>query len=342
VKGSTAPVILIRPAEHELRDDGAGRGAYEEGGGARAHCVQEQACKRADSRTDEGEHETFGHWLYCRAWAPIIIVGSMRRFILFTVFGAVAFAQGSDPFKAKPPAEVDQALRARIQEFFDLHVKGRAADFRKAEELVAEDTKDYFYTHEKPKYISCEISRVDYSEQFTKASAVVTCERYVMMPGFSDKPMKVPGTSTWKLVDGKWYWYMADQDPTSMNTPFGKMKAGEFPTKGGPPSAASLANINMSPNFLMAQVKMEPGSVKVKPGATAQVSLTNTAPGSVDLVIAGKLAGIEAKLDHAKLKAGEKATLTVTASKTAKAGGTLTVQVEQTTQTLPLQVTILE
>src|SRR6266545_4652975 len=112
----------------------------------------------------------------------------MHRFTLLAVFAAVAFAQGvlaqgNDPFQPKPPAEVDQALRARVQEFFDLHVKGQ---YRQAEELVAEDTKDYFYTHDKPKYLSCEISKIDYTDKFTKASAVVTCSRYVMMPGFSD------------------------------------------------------------------------------------------------------------------------------------------------------------
>ena len=57
-------------------------------------------------------------------------------------------------------------MRARIQEFFDLHVK---TQYRKAEELVAEDTKDYFYTHDKPTYLSCEITKIDYSENFTKA-----------------------------------------------------------------------------------------------------------------------------------------------------------------------------
>src|SRR5689334_20171800 len=125
----------------------------------------------------------------------------MRRLITSVLFASVLFAQGKDPFQAKPPAEVDQALRARVQEFFDLHVKGQ---FRKAEELVAEDTKDYFYTHDKPKYLSCEITKIDYQENFTKASVVVTCSRYVMMPGLSDRPMKVPGTNTFKLENGKW------------------------------------------------------------------------------------------------------------------------------------------
>src|ERR1035437_3723409 len=128
----------------------------------------------------------------------------MHRFALFALIAASAFAQPNEPFKPKPPADVDAALRARLQEFFDLHVKGQP---RKAEELVAEDTKDFFYGRNKPKYISCEISRIDYSENFTKANAMMLCDQYIMVPGFSDHPMKVPTPSTWKLENGKWYWY---------------------------------------------------------------------------------------------------------------------------------------
>jgi hypothetical protein len=260
----------------------------------------------------------------------------MYRIALLALLSAFAFAQSDDPFKPKPPAEVDQALRARVQEFFDLHVK---AQYRKAEELVAEDTKDYFYTHDKPKYLSCEISKVDYTENFTKASAVVTCERYVMLPGFSDRPMKVPGTSTWKLVDGKWYWYV-DQDAL-LNTPFGRMKAGDFPANGAKPAPPALANLPTTGDFLMSQVKMEPQSVRLKRGESAQVTFSNRAPGLVDLVVSIKLAGVEAKFDHSKLKSGESATLVLTAGKTARSG-VLTVQVDPTTQTLPIQVTVVE
>src|ERR1035438_2675358 len=104
----------------------------------------------------------------------------MQRFALFALFAALACAQPNDPFKPKPPADVDAALRARILEFFDLHVKGQ---FRKAEELVAEDTKDFFYSANKPKYLGCDLSSIDYSENFTKANAVMVCEIYIMEPG---------------------------------------------------------------------------------------------------------------------------------------------------------------
>ncbi len=263
----------------------------------------------------------------------------MHRLTLLAMLATLAttaFGQPSEPFKPKPPAEVDQALRARIHEFFDLQVKGLP---RQAEELVAADTRDYYYKNEKPKYISCETTRIDYSGNFTKASAVVTCERYIMMPGFSNHPMKVPGTNTWKLENGQWYWYV-DQDAL-LNTPFGRMKPGAFPSDGATPPMPSIDNIPTTGDFLMTQVKMDPQSVQLKAGETAQVTITNGAPGPVDLVVMGKLPGIEAKLDQAKLKSGATATLTVRAAKAAKSG-VLTVQVEQTTQTLPLPIKILD
>src|ERR1035441_8683970 len=105
----------------------------------------------------------------------------MHRFAVLALFAVFAFAQPNEPFKPRPPAAVDAALRARVQEVFDLHVKGQ---FRKAGELVAEDTKGFFYERNKPKYVSCEFSSIDYSENFTKAKAVMTCEQYIMVPGF--------------------------------------------------------------------------------------------------------------------------------------------------------------
>jgi len=252
------------------------------------------------------------------------------------MFTQALFAQAADPFQPKPPAEVDQALRARIQEFFDLHVKGQ---YRKAEDLVAEDTKEFFYTQNKPKYLSCEITKIEYSDHFTKASSVVTCERYIMMPGFSDHPMKVPGTNTWKLENGKWMWYV---DPESLTmTPFGRMKAGDFPKTGAAPPPPSLNNIPTSGDFLMKQLKLEPQSVQLKEGESAQVTISSVAPGTVDLTISGKPPGVDGKFDVAKVPSMGKVTLTVKAAAGAKSG-TLIVQVVQTTQLLPLEVKIVE
>jgi hypothetical protein len=259
----------------------------------------------------------------------------MHRFAWFALSAAFAFGQSNDPFQPKPPAKVDAALRARVQEFFDLHVKGQ---FRKAEELVAEDTKDFFYRGNKPKYLSFEITRIDYSEKFTRAKVTVVCEQYIMMPGFADRPMKVPTPSTWKLENGKWYWYV-DQDAL-LNTPWGRMKAGPFSEKGAaaPPS---LANIPTSADFLYKLIRLDKTAVQLRAGESAEVTIASGAPGPVMLSVPAALPGIEATLDKGTLPGGGKATLTLRAAQGAKSG-VLNIQVEPTMQRLPLQITIVE
>lgn len=259
----------------------------------------------------------------------------MHRFALFALFAAFAFAQPNDPFKPKPPAEVDAALRARVQEFFDLHVNGQ---FRKAEELVAEDTKDFFYSHNKPKYLSCELSKIDYSENFTKANATMVCEQYILMPGFADHPMKVPTPSTWKVENGKWYWYV-DQDALR-NTPWGRMTPGALPEKGAP-IPPSLASIPTSTDFVFKQIQLDKNAVHLKPGEPAEVTISNSAPGPMALSLSPSLPGIAANLDQPTVPARGKAVLTLRAAKGAKSG-VLNVQVEQTLQVFPIQITIVE
>jgi hypothetical protein len=261
----------------------------------------------------------------------------MHRFALFALCTVFAFAQPNDPFKPKPPADVDAALRARVQEFFDLHVKGQ---FRKAEELVAEDTKDFFYTHNKPKYISCEFSQIDYSDHFTKANAVMLCEQYIMMPGFAGQPMKVPTPSTWKVENGKWYWYV-DQDALR-NTPWGRMTPGAFPEKGAPAAPPpSLASIPTSVDFVFKQVRLDKNAVRLKAGESTEVTISNSAPGPMAISLSPAPSGIEVSLDKPNVPAAGKAVLTVRASKGAKSG-VLNVQVEQTLQSLPIQIAIVE
>ncbi len=145
----------------------------------------------------------------------------MYRLILGTLMASALFAQDSADLFNKPPAGVDEALRARINEFYEYHVKQL---YRKAEEMVAQDTKDYFYSKTKPKYLSYEISRIDYSKDYTQAKATMITEQYIMMPGSPDKPMRIPSPSRWKLEGGKWCWYVDMEE--LRNTPFGKMTPG--------------------------------------------------------------------------------------------------------------------
>jgi hypothetical protein len=149
--------------------------------------------------------------------------------------------------------------------------------------------------------------------------------------------MKVPTPSTWKLLDGKWYWWV-DQDALR-NSPWGRMTPGPFPAKGAapPPSISAMPTAET----LFKQIQLDKNSVRLKPGESAEVTILNGAPGLTSLTLPGTLPGVEAKLDKSSLPAGDKAVLTLRAAKGARSG-VLTVQVEQTLQLLPIQITIVE
>lgn len=248
---------------------------------------------------------------------------------MLAMFAGVALAQNPADLFNKPPEKVDKALRARIDEFYQDHVKQQ---FRKADTLVAADTKEFFYIQNKPAYLSCEVGHVEYSEKFTRAKATVLCEQYFAAPGFTGKPVKVPIPSTWKVEHGKWYWYV-DQDRLRQ-TPFGVMKAGPGPANGGLPTS-----MPDSADFVLKLVKTDKEKVELKPGQSEDVTITNTAPGVMDLTIMGQVPGVEAKLDHAQMKIGDRAVLTLKAGDKPQSG-LFSIRVEQTGMVLPIQVVV--
>jgi hypothetical protein len=257
----------------------------------------------------------------------------LRAIALISCAGACLAQTPADLFN-RPPEDVDRALRARISEFYQLHVEGK---YRQAEALVAEDTKDFYYAASKTKYLSFEIRAINYYDGYTRAKATVLLEQYVMMPGFADKPLKVPTPSTWKLVDGQWYWYV---DPEALrDTPFGKMKPGPFPTPGAAPPNLPVIPTAKDMQFIFAQVKADKAAVTLKSGEPQQVTITNSAQGEMTIAMAGGLPGIEAKLDRTNIPAGGKAVLTLQAGNNAKAG-VLNLRVEQTNHMIPIQVAI--
>lgn len=251
----------------------------------------------------------------------------MLRFSLLAILPLVLAAQDPADLFNKPPAAVDQALRARITEFYELHVKG---EFRKAEALVAEDTKDFFYDGNKPRYLSFEISKIKYSDDFTRAQAIVLCEQTVPFPGFQGQAMKIPTPSNWKIENGQWVWYV---DQKWLDSPFGHRTPG--PGNG----AASPIVIPGSVAQFMSAVKAEPQSVTLTPGGSQQIAISNTAPGLMQVAVTGSVPGVDAKLDRAEIKPGERATLTVHAGDNAKSGR-LQVRVAPTGQLIPIQIEV--
>jgi hypothetical protein len=225
----------------------------------------------------------------------------MVRSTFILICAAVCLGQ-TPKEPAKPPADVDQALRARVQEFFQYHVTG---EFRKAEPLVAEDTKDLFYNRNKPRYLKfVEIARIDYSENFTKATATVMVVSPQMIAGWGGGPPTIPIPSTWKIENGKWCWYLEPeaflrtpfgsfpistvnggaqitpgQLPASMN-PMGLPPAGPLPAPMAPPAAPPTAAAPV-PAPAVASPTPDPAALAAIAGASQLGMSPGAMPGAV-------------------------------------------------------------
>ena len=257
----------------------------------------------------------------------------MLRITILAALAATCLAQNAEELVNRPPADVDKALRDRVTEFYGYHI---SREYRKAEALVAEDTKDYFYANNKPHYLKCEIRQVKYSDEFKQAQVMTMCSMFVMVPGFTDRPMSIPIGSTWKIEDGRWVWYVSDDARRA--SPFGKMTPGPYP-KDGAQQPEAIPPIPTSPDFLYGLIKIDKDTVELKPGESAQITITNTAPGPMTVQVSGKITGIEAALDNGSLKANAKAVLTVKAGDAA-VSGTLTIFVTPIQQSIPIHVNV--
>jgi hypothetical protein len=265
----------------------------------------------------------------------------MLRFLLGFLCAVAAAQQPAELFSKAPPA-VDAALRVRISKFYQLHVEGK---FRQAEALVAEDTKDFFYSANKPRYLSFEISRIDYSDEFRKAKATVIVETIVPVIGFADRPLKVPIPSYWKIENDDWFWYV-DQEALN-KTPWGTRKtpeSGAAPTAPGSGSTPAMPDPRQLLQNVATQVKADKSAVRLAPGGSDRVTIQNHLPGEVILAIEGAVPeGLKAAIDRPVLKAGEKAVINISAKPdmaASRAPRGVGVRVQPTNQLLSIQVTI--
>src|SRR5262245_42218997 len=134
----------------------------------------------------------------------------MRKWILTAFVSCavmVAQTKPTDVFEKAPP-QVDNALRERVAKFFQAHIEGK---FRQAEAVIAEGSKDFYYNTEKQRYLGFEIVRINYSENFSKATVVTNVEVEWRSPRIGMMRVKPPMTSLWKVENGAWCWYVVPQ-----------------------------------------------------------------------------------------------------------------------------------
>jgi hypothetical protein len=252
----------------------------------------------------------------------------MFRFAAILVLAGLACAQ--EPAE-KAPAGVEEALRARIQEYYHYF---ETEEYRKAEKMIAEDSQDFFYNHNKPHFLSASIQSIKFFDNFTHAAVVTQCEQYVLMPGFAGTPMKMPVSSTWKVVDGQWFWYI---DPIeARRTPFGIIP--EKKTTTARPGALP-SSIPTTADFALNLVKVESTAIELKRGSSVQVTFTNKALGAMMLSVQEVPDGVDAAFDRMHLNYDDRAFLTVKAGNGARAG-TIVVKVMPTNERISIALTL--
>lgn len=222
----------------------------------------------------------------------------MRRIVSVLLAATAAFAQN-------PPKKTDEALRARVSEFYQYHV---TEEYRKAEKLVAPDAQDMFYTKEKPKYESFEILTIEYRENFKKAKVTVAVSQYGHAQGFQGQLMKTRSISSWKLEKGKWLWYI---DPEE----FKRVGFGPSANAGTkPPPGAAVPEVKADPSQMavaLGKVTVDKKSIVVTPGGGDTITITNNSMGTISLLVEQVLPDIRITLDKNNLNRGEKAIATL-------------------------------
>jgi hypothetical protein len=165
---------------------------------------------------------------------------------LLLVVSTLGFAQAPP---AAPPADVDQALRAQATAFLKYQMEG---NFRKAYELVAEDSQDYYLGAPKEKPASLELQKIEYSDNFTKATVNSASKQVLLLEG---RAIEIPSgrTDRWKLENGQWKWYH-DASKDVITTLVGQMPV----NSPGPSATPAQLPKDFSPDAVEKAVKSIP------------------------------------------------------------------------------------
>jgi hypothetical protein len=212
-----------------------------------------------------------------------------------------------------PPPEVDRTLRARVTEFYQDHVEG---NFRKAFDMVADDTKDYYFGASKTQFKSFKIEKIEYSDNFTKAVVTLTVQRTVTMQ-LQQILVPTTGPTSWKIESGKWVWY--NDHGQNWDTPMGPSDLDVI--KPNPDGTITVPK-RLTPEMVAAAgqrilqqqqsgLSKSEVTLAASKASSEEVAFHNGAQGSVDVrvEVTPEVAGLHAELDKTSVNAGENAML---------------------------------
>ncbi len=211
----------------------------------------------------------------------------------------------------RPPAGVDEALRARVLEFYELEQRGR---FRQAEQIVCEESRDRYYDMQKQRWTSVELIQTTYDDDFTRARVSMALGT-TMKTMAGPIPVKAPLTSVWHLENGAWCRYIPPHREGGFQRVFG---GGKNPASdSNPPAGASQASGSLpTPPPVMDLEKLVKISREVvslsRSGAMEVVEIRNSMPGEVEFSLqCPEIAGLECAASATKIPKDGTATLTL-------------------------------
>lgn len=251
----------------------------------------------------------------------------VRRIGLGLLAGAALFAQQTPAEytvkNADAPAEVKEALRARVTEFFNYHV---GPTNRRSIDMVAEDTKDYYYGSGKVNLLGFTIKDFDFTPDLQKAYVKLDMRQIWEVQDMSTEVTQPSGT-TWKIEDGKWVWFLDVQNVAGVwRTPMGPSAAP--PPKTDKPTIQTNADgtlfipsdfakperLQEQAQAILAQSGLDKDTVTLTYGEAGEASVKfhNGVRGQVSLKLYGdpRIPGLTVKLDKNDLFANEEGTVT--------------------------------
>lgn len=245
-----------------------------------------------------------------------------RRTALGLLLPLALFGQTPDfPItESAAPPEVSQALRDRVNQFFGYHV---GTMNRRAIDLVAEDTKDFYFSSGKVQFLSAKITGMEFSRDLQKATVHMETTQTLQVQQFSTVAT-TPVISSWKLEDGKWVFYLdvqaMNRNVTPMGesaAPTGKLAAQPLLNPDGtlniPADFAEPARVAAQGAAILSQAGLDKEAVtlSMQEAGEDQVTFHNGFNGSVSLRLTGdpRLPGLKIALDKPNLNGSEDAHL---------------------------------
>jgi hypothetical protein len=245
-----------------------------------------------------------------------------------------ALAQTPPSLPVKAPEGLEESLRLRADEFYQLQIDGK---FRAAEKYVCESSQEAYYLTEKRKWLSKEVAKVEFEQGYTRAKVSVRLGTEANMPPVGRVSLKSLVPTEWKLEGGVWCFVMPSEQEGPRETPFGKM--GGRKTAGESKPAEIPGMVKVEEGFVRKAVSASKRELRVKghEASSDEVEFANGMTGVVELQLAApEMPGLEVKLSSTRLQSKEKAVLTVNykpESRTAKATSQVVVRVVPTGQT---------